>query len=475
MADDEERLKKEEERLLRAMTPGTRKLFKPSPAPSPTKTSTPNIPATSLPRSASKVGPSNPALSTTPTQKAPTNGLVRSPSKVLTDDEIRTREADRDRERERLRSLEKNLVKNSYSALSSDGISETDALVSTLYRSPQAGSSSTLVSGQIQPAPQEARSPSAQPPKSEMASAPAASRKPADDLESLLAQLDVAASSSSKPKLNSAAPRSAADSAAVVLLAAKNSVGSLLSSSMARDPPSPQNLDDAMALYIRNIVGQVKPVKDRGAKIATAHFEFDFFARDVDQLVKTVLQDLHFFLQQTDREQLAAQSDDLLLKSLAVVDAAGSVAAGSPQSASEIAAKQNGFVSALQKLIETLTAAAKRQIEMSASLRDAAHNLAECVQETAVYAQQIAEQLKQPLLEIQAFKQSLTSMISAIKKAHQYVDSAATQDAIMAHTRRVLEASLKLQSGDAEAASAHVDVLHEVTALLKTLMSLLKK
>jgi hypothetical protein len=301
--------------------------------------------------------------------------------------------------------------------------------------------------------------------------------KPLDDIESLLAQLDVAASSSSKPKLLSETEKkqAAAQSARTTLQNAKTEVSSLLSASMARDPPSPNTLDDEMATYIRSIVGQVKPVQERGARIASPQFEFDLFVADVDRLVRTVLTDLHYFLQQADREQLAAHCDDLLQRSIAVVDAAASVASGVPQIAADIASKQNGFVTALQKLIESLTAAAKRQIEMSASMRDAAHNLAECVQETAVYAQQIAEQLKQPLLEIQAFKQSLTSMISAIKKAHQYVDSEATKESIMTHTRRVLEASLKLQSGDAEAATAHVDVLHEVTALLKTLMGLLKK
>eukprot|EP01122_Echinamoeba_exundans_P006951 TRINITY_DN2044_c0_g1_i1.p1 TRINITY_DN2044_c0_g1~~TRINITY_DN2044_c0_g1_i1.p1 ORF type:complete len:492 (+),score=124.15 TRINITY_DN2044_c0_g1_i1:30-1505(+) len=491
MADDEERLKREEERLLRAMQhtsnrkqPNTATFnSKPTVAPSSAKVTA--VAPTAAPKAQPKSSAAAPVASSIATgpRSSSASSLQRAPSKVLSDEEIKAREAEMERERERLRSLEKNLVKNSYNALSTDGISETDAVVSDMYRPTSSQqNASKPVSSSPSPAPAPAAS---KPQPASSSSTPAQNKgssgavKPLDDIESLLAQLDVAASSSStsKPKLVSESEKkqAAAANARSTLVTAKAEVSSLLSASMARDPPSPNTLDDEMATYIRSIVGQVKPVQERGARIATAQFEFDLFAGDVDRLVRTVLTDLHFFLQQADREQLAAHCDDLLQRSIAVIDAAASVASGLPQVAADIASKQNGFVTALQKLIESLTAAAKRQIEMSASMRDAAHNLAECVQETAVYAQQIAEQLKQPLLEIQAFKQSLTSMISAIKKAHQYVDSEATKESIMTHTRRVLEASLKLQSGDAEAATAHVDVLHEVTALLKTLMGLLKK
>jgi len=86
--------------------------------------------------------------------------------------------------------------------------------------------------------------------------------------------------------------------------------------------------------------------------------------------VRAILRDVHLIITQSDREAIAALADELVGKGLALVDSIyhSATQQNGETTDNEMMEKQNQFVVALQKAIQAITAAAKRQIEYSAAL-----------------------------------------------------------------------------------------------------------
>jgi hypothetical protein len=299
-------------------------------------------------------------------------------------------------------------------------------------------------------------------------------------VDALLNQLNVAAQHNKQNQTPQARLEQMLSGARRTLLGLQASMSNMLAAAAARDPPPASRLDDELARYIREIVERVKPVQAAVGLIAPLKFAHEQFATAVDSLCRAILHELHYLLAQRDREEIASLADELVRKALELVESIGraSVFHQGDDTDGSMTAAQNQFVATLQRLIQAITGSAKNQIQTAASERNAAQRLAEAVQEAAVYAQSVAELLKQPLFEPQAFKNNLTSMISAVKKTAQAIDDPDTKEAIMLNTRHVLEASLKLQqsheAGEVQHSSSHLDVLNAITTLLRSMMALIR-
>jgi hypothetical protein len=276
-----------------------------------------------------------------------------------------------------------------------------------------------------------------------------------------------------------------------ILRARKSSITQSVSDAMAA--PLPPDVDSELARYLRDIVAAMKVVQDMASLVPLSVDALPFrkFARHVDTLMLVVLRELHLVLDHHSREvisnnvmetlekavQLMQDVEDQSGKSTAGGNLGSSVSATSPEDI--ILASQNKFVLFLKQLAQSITSAAKKQVEESQARRDSNTSLAQCVQETAQHAQSLAEVLKQSLFDPQAFKDRLSSLVTTIKKATSYMQQASQREHIMECTRKVLEASLALQqqnqTPNATPArgedSPHIQIFKAIGELLRAILS----
>lgn len=270
-----------------------------------------------------------------------------------------------------------------------------------------------------------------------------------------------------------------------ILKTRKASVWQFLSIAMGK--PLPDDMDDELSRYLRSIIAALKPVQDISSIVPLKEETVDFvkFARCLDALMLVVLKDLHLLMDHNSREMVSNNSIELLEKAIILVQEVGQESLGVSQDASGASAEdvvlgaQNRFNIFLKHLAESITNAAKKQVEAMQARRDSNSSLALAVQETAAHAQGLAEILKNPLFEPQAFKDKLGSLVTTIKRATNFISDGNQKNAIMDCTRQVLEASLLLQqqarspsdsSTKDSQPSPHIQVFQALGLLLRTVL-----
>lgn len=301
-----------------------------------------------------------------------------------------------------------------------------------------------------------------------------------------------------------------------IMKARKASVPTFLALALAA--PLPADLDGELAAYLRDIIVSIKPVNDLSSVLPLREDTLDYvtFARALDYLISNILARLYLLVDHNSREMVSNYAMELLEKAMILIeevhDESRNIArrssssgpssssgantpivgvGGSQVSASQqqqvssediISSSQNRFILFLKHMAQSITAAAKKQVEEMLAKRDVASALAESVKEAAQHALALGEVLKLALFDPQAFKDNLASLVTSIKKASQYIGDAQQKDHILDCTRQLLEASILLQQRQQSGSSAnstpgtpspHLLVFQAVKALLSALLGII--
>lgn len=426
------------------------------------------------------------------------SSTVQKSSGTVDEDAIRRREAEFEAERERLRQVEQSLIKNTKNVLGDMGEINSEAERQELARLEREKAQKEKEMAQQPSKPIKAPAPAETAPKAQAKPAPSSgeswnvNKSLIDDVDALLAQLNQAAnqmpSSSSSAKDKSIKNNPKFEQAKDTLRTRKASIPTFVS--MAMGATLPEDLDSALAAYIREITISMKPVQEQVSQIPLVDETFDFIhlANSLDILLLKIVTDIHLLLDHNSRELVSNYSMELVDKAIMLMQDIHeqSPLLSSPPSSSTgpspddiILSSQNKFILFLKHLAQSLTTAAKKQIEDMQAKRDKNSALAQCVQETALHAQSLAQILKEPLFEPQAFKDKLASLVTTVKRAAPLLSPGPQHDTVMDCTRRVLEASLHLQDvhqsgapiSTADSSSPHIQVFHAIGDLLRAILA----
>jgi hypothetical protein len=458
-------------------------------------------PASGLQKSPSFGSSRNIVPRTTSLGPASSSSNLKAP--VSVDEEaIKRREAEFEAERARLLQVEQSLIKNTKNALSDMGEinSEADRHERARLERQKSEIEKAKVSSAPKPSQPAAVAPQVAPVSKASAPAPSSgetwsvNKALIDDVDSLLAQLNQAATQvyTSASKTQAAKENPLFEKAKSILRSRKATIPTFVSTALGA--ALPVDLDSALASYIRDITASMKPVQELSSKIPLTESTFDYMtmAETLDVMLLKIVTDIHLLLDHNSREMVSNYSMELVDKAIMLMQDIHeqSPLIQNPSLASPtgplpddiILSSQNKFILFLKHLAQSITTAAKKQIEEMQAKRDKNSALAQCVQDTAAHAQALAQILKQPLFEPQAFKDKLASLVTTIKRAAPLLTPGPQHDSVMDGTRKVLEASLKLQeahqsgsplpaSSTTDASSPHIQVFHAIGDLLRAVLA----
>jgi hypothetical protein len=432
-------------------------------------------------------------------------------SSTVDEEAIRRREAQFDAEREKLRKVELDLIRNGKNALGDMGEINSEAARQDQERLERERLKETKQQKSLAPkaspvAPTPTIIPSKPSPSSSSSNNDTfnANKSLIDDVDALLAQLNQAASqaiplASSSSKSSGPKENPLFERAKATLRSSKASVPTFVSNAMGATLPA--DVDSSLAIYIREITGAMKPIQEQSSQVPLneENFNFSLFASSLDYLLLKIVTDIHLLLDHNSREMVSNYSMELIDKaimlmqdvheqSFLLLNPISTASSTAPTPDDIILSSQNKFILFLKHLAQSITTAAKKQIDEMQAKRDKNSALATCVQETALHAQALAQILKQPLFEPQAFKDKLASLVTTIKRAAPLLTPGIQYDQIMDSTRKVLEASLLLQEahqsgtvktsssdGEDDASSPHIQVFHAIGDLLRALLATITK
>lgn len=455
-------------------------------------------------------GSSRNIVTRTTSSGPPTTHAVVKKTAPVDEEAIRKREAEFEAERQRLLKVEQDLIRNGKNALGDmDEINrladkqekerlervmrEEEAEKKKIAAQPKQPAAAPQPAAKNAAAPQPATSSPRPKPQD-----PAITNKALiDDVDALLAQLNQAASSSygqSSSALSAASSGSQSgpqqnpqlEKAKATLRTRKASVPSYVSNALGAS--ATPTLDNDLAQYIRDIVAAMKPVQEITSQVPLTEdsLSYDTFSSSLDAMLLAIITDVHLLIDHHSRELISNYAMELIDKAIVLMEdvheqsyyiSKGTSAPGQHQSATPgdiILSSQNKFILFLKHLAQTITSAAQKQAEDIQAKKDSQTALSVCVQETALHAQQLANILKEPLFEPQAFKDRLSSLVATIKKASVLIPVGASHDAVMDCTRKVLEASLKLQESHQQNTgenAPHMLVFQAMGDLLRALLA----
>lgn len=431
----------------------------------------------------------------------PSSQISAKPATVVDEEALRRREAEFDAERERLRQVEQDLIRNGKNALGdmAEINSEADRHEKERLARMMREAELDKKSAAPKPSPAKQPAPAASPAKKP---APASSSNPADfssankalidDVDALLAQLNHAASQvpASTSNANQTGPQSNTilENAKAKLRTRKASIPAYVTNALGAT--APENIDVELARYIREIVASMSPVQTLSSQVPLNedNLQYDIFANHLDAMLLAIMKDVHLLLDHHSRELISNYSMELIDKANVLLQDVHEQSwylkhSSTPQGSSSagpddvILSSQNKFILFLKHLAQTLTTAAQKQAEEIQAKKDTQTALSVCVQETATHAQALAQILKEPLFEPQAFKDRLASLVTTIKRAAPLIPPGPTHNQVMDSTRKVLEASLVLQQTNQAPGetSPHMVVFQAMGELLRALLSTIQK
>lgn len=255
----------------------------------------------------------------------------------------------------------------------------------------------------------------------------------------------------------------------IILKQLKSSIPSKIMQVMGLDRSD--DIEKEITRYIGQIIILVRPLQDT-ALSSFSEIKILPFSENIHRFISVTLNNIGIIEDVSVREVIANLSDELIEVSLKFIQSLYNERIY-PSNSNELSSSQNLFLLILKKIIQALTIESKKEIEemqlKTGSNMEFKHN----VKQIALYAQSLSENLKKPLFEPESFKNQLTSMVVTIKRASNFITES-KKSQLNESLKLLLRSALKLQESPMTG-SLHVDVIRNISNLLKIMFSMVTK
>jgi hypothetical protein len=225
-----------------------------------------------------------------------------------------------------------------------------------------------------------------------------------------------------------------------------------------------------LIMYIRAIIDKVKDFKtySEAPTDDPSTFPFTELADSFEAFVEAILGSLSLIISSEDRQEIVNQLQSLLQNTHNFIE--------SVHLRRSVVEADNKMRDSLQNLVKTITNTTRKQAERQqqeerqreVTKQQQTNELIEVVQEAAKCAEKISELLKSSReFDSALFKENLTSLVAAVKRVDPYISDDTRRQKIIATTKIVLENAIELQQSGGQ--SSRLPVLTSITELLRCL------